>query len=256
MIMKIDFKGKVVLITGSSRGIGKAAAELFAASGARVAVHYNKNRLLAEDVMQCIEGEGHALFGADISGSDGAEKLFMEVIGRYGRIDVLVNNAGVYEEYDILSLDYSEWLDTWDRIVGTNLNAAANLSFLTARYMKDRGGCRIVNVSSRGAFRGEPNAPAYGASKAGMNSFGQSFAKAFAKQGIFVFTVAPGFVETDMAADCMVGEKAAEIRNQSPLKRIATPEEVARTIVFLAGEGSEYLTGCIIDQNGASYLRS
>ncbi|MBN1340760.1 MAG: SDR family oxidoreductase [Bacteroidales bacterium] len=254
--MNVDFTHKVVLITGSSRGIGRAAAELFAASEAVVAIHYNKNQALAEEALAHLKGKGHSLFRADISDPAGAEKLIREITGHYGRIDVLVNNAGVYEEYDILSLEYSEWLGAWDRIISTNLNAAANLSFLVAKYMKDRGGCRIVNVSSRGAFRGEPNAPAYGAGKAGMNSFGQSFAKAFAKHGIYVYTVAPGFVDTDMAAGCMTGEKGDEIKSQSPLNRIARPEEVARTIVFLASEGSEYLTGCIVDQNGASYLRT
>jgi len=127
---------------------------------------------------------------------------------------------------------------------------------LVAQTMKDRGGCRLVNVSSRGAFRGEPDAPAYGASKAGLNSLGQSMAKAFAKYNIYVFTIAPGFVDTDMAASAMVGERADEIKNQSPLLRISDPDEIAQTICFLASEGHDYMTGCIVDINGASYLRT
>ncbi len=122
--------------------------------------------------------------------------------------------------------------------------------------MKRAGGGKIINVSSRGAFRGEPNAPAYGASKAGMNAFGQSFAKAFAPHKIYVYTIAPGFVETDMFNYAKQRYDEAEIIDQSPMKRIAQPEEIARIALFLAAQGSEYMTGSIIDANGASYLRT
>jgi NAD(P)-dependent dehydrogenase (short-subunit alcohol dehydrogenase family) len=122
--------------------------------------------------------------------------------------------------------------------------------------MISQGGGQIVNVSSRGAFRGEPDAPAYGASKAGLNAMSQSLAKALAPHNIYVYVVAPGWVETDMAAESMSGPAGDQVRAQSPLNRIATPDEVARTILFLASEGTEFLTGCIVDINGASYLRS
>lgn len=115
---------------------------------------------------------------------------------------------------------------------------------------------RIVNVSSRGAFRGEPKQPAYGASKAGLNAMGQSMAQALAPHGVFVYTVAPGFVQTDLAAARLAGPDGDGLRAQSPLKRVAQPEEIARTLVFLGTEAPEFLTGCIIDVNGASYLRS
>jgi NAD(P)-dependent dehydrogenase (short-subunit alcohol dehydrogenase family) len=122
--------------------------------------------------------------------------------------------------------------------------------------MIKNGGGRIVNVSSRGAFRGEPESPAYGASKAGLNAMSQSLAKKLAKHNIFVGVVAPGFVETDMAAELLTGPEGDGIRNQSPLGRVARPEEVARAVLFLAAEGSEFMTGAIIDVNGASYLRT
>ena len=118
------------------------------------------------------------------------------------------------------------------------------------------GGGRIVAVSSRGAFRGEPQHPAYAASKAGLNAFSQSLAQALAPFGIFVGIVAPGFVETDMTARLLDGTEGDAIRAQSPLNRVAQPEEVARAVLFLAGEGNEFTTGAIIDINGASYLRS
>ena len=117
------------------------------------------------------------------------------------------------------------------------------------------GGGRIINVSSRGAFRGEPDQPAYAASKAAMNAMGQSLAQALAPHKIFIGTVAPGFVETDMAKEWLKGEAGDQIRQQSPLNRVAQPEEVATGILFLASEGAEFMTGTILDINGASYLR-
>jgi NAD(P)-dependent dehydrogenase (short-subunit alcohol dehydrogenase family) len=124
--------------------------------------------------------------------------------------------------------------------------------FCAAKVMQKKGGGKFVNISSRGAFRGEPKSPAYGASKAGLNALGQSMAQALAKDNIFVYTIAPGFVATDRVAD-MVDDS---IRAQSPLNRVADPEEIARTALWLASEGNDFLTGCIVDVNGASYLRS
>ena len=118
--------------------------------------------------------------------------------------------------------------------------------------MKDNNGGKIINISSRGAFRGEPSAPAYGASKAGLNSLGQSMAKALAKDKIFVYTIAPGFVDTERVKKHVTDE----VKAQSPLNRVATPQEVAETALWLASGKNEFLTGCIIDVNGASYLRS
>ncbi|MEZ5197624.1 MAG: SDR family oxidoreductase [Bacteroidales bacterium] len=225
--MKFDFHDKVVLVTGASRGIGKAVALMFAKSGANVIVHYHKNEQGADDTLALL-GEGdHMKIQADVSDPNQVEDLVTKGKNRFGRIDILVNNAGVAEEFEIMDLSYSQWQATWKYILDTNLTGAANCAFLVAKTMKDKGGCKIVNVSSRGAFRGEPFSPAYGASKAGMNAFGQSMAKALARYNTFVYTVAPGFIETDMAAEIMVGERGEEIRNQSPLKRIGTPEEVA-----------------------------
>jgi NAD(P)-dependent dehydrogenase (short-subunit alcohol dehydrogenase family) len=124
------------------------------------------------------------------------------------------------------------------------------------QHMKENGGGKIVNVSSRGAFRGEPDAPAYGASKAGLNALSQSMALALAPHNIFVYVVAPGFVETDRIAPLLSGPRGDAIRAQSPFGRVAYPEEVANTVLFLASEGTDYLTGCIVDINGASYLRT
>ena len=246
----------VVLITGSSSGIGRAAANECAMRGARIAVHYNKNREEADTTLAALPGEGHTVFQCDITEPGAVQELGEVVIQRMGAINVLVNNAGVSERNPFDSLDYDQWQASWHRVLHTNLFGPANLSFCVAKTMAANGGGRIVNVSSRGAFRGEPQMPWYGASKAGLNAMGQSLAIALAPHNIFVYTVAPGFVETPMAAGILDGPEGNEIRAQSPYGRVAQPEEVGKTIAFLALQAPEFLTGCIIDINGASYLRS
>jgi len=252
----MDFTNKNIIVTGASGGIGRAIATQFAERGGRVAVHYFSNREAAEKLAHSLPGNGHVAMEADLADPEQAERLVARVVDAFGTIDILVNNAGIYEEHPVLSMTYGDWQSTWDRVVKTNLYGPAHLIFCAVSHMREHGGGRIVNVSSRGAFRGEPDAPAYGASKAGLNALGQSMAKALGGEGIFVFTVAPGFVETRMGRPGLDGPKGDFIRNESPLGRVAKPEEVARTVVFLASDGSEFLTGCIVDVNGASYLRT
>jgi 3-oxoacyl-[acyl-carrier protein] reductase len=252
----MSFAHKNVLVTGASRGIGRAIANRFAEQGARVVVHYHQNRQAAEKTLEELPGGPHLIVQADVSRPDSVRRMVDTVLQEMETIHVLVNNAGIYETYRIVDLTYEEWQETWERNIGTNLTGPANVLFCVAQCMKEHGGGKIVNVSSRGAFRGEPNAPAYGASKAGLNALSQSMAKALGPYNIFVYVVAPGFVDTDMSSPQLSGSEGDEIRAESPLGRVASPEEVARTVVFLASEGTDYLTGCIVDINGASYLRS
>lgn len=254
--MNFNFTNKIVLVTGASRGIGRVIAHMFAEAGARVAVHYHRNRQLAEETAAGLAGGPHLVVQADMADAAAVQALVERVVTEWGRLDILINNAGIFEEHPPAEVGYDAWLAAWQRTINTNLIGAANLCFCAAQHMIRQGGGRIVNVSSRGAFRGEPDAPAYGASKAGLNAMGQSLAKALAPHQIFVHTVAPGFVETEMAREALAGERGVETRNQSPLGRVAQPEEVARTVLFLAAEGTEFLTGCIVDVNGASYLRT
>lgn len=246
----------VILITGASGGIGSAAARKCAQHGARVAVHCNANRSSADDLLQSLNGGGHQVFSADITDPEQASDLIEQVCSTMGRIDVLVNNAGVSQRHSIPDIDYATWQSSWKRIVETNLTAAGNLTFCASKKMIAAGGGRIVNVSSRGAFRGEPQMPWYGASKAGMNAMGQSMAQALAPHNVFVFTVAPGFVETPMAEKVLEGPNGDSIRSQSPVGRVAQPHELGNIIRYLAMEAPEFMTGCIVDLNGASYLRS
>jgi 3-oxoacyl-[acyl-carrier protein] reductase len=252
----MNFSGKRVLITGGSRGIGKACAQAFAARGAQVAINFRSNKKAAQETLDGLPGGPHMLIQADVAQPSSVQKMIEGVIREFGSLDIVVNNAGISQRHPIDAVDYETWQGAWGRILAVNLVGPANVMYWAVQHMKSSGGGRIVNVSSRGAFRGEPLQPAYGASKAGLNSMSQSLAQQVAKHNITIGVVAPGYVETDMAAKTLSGPEGEGIRQQSPLERVARPEEVAYAVLFLASEGSEFSTGAIIDVNGASYLRS
>jgi 3-oxoacyl-[acyl-carrier protein] reductase len=245
--------GRAVLVTGASRGIGAAVARAFAASGDRVGLHYGSRREAAEQVRDSLPGEGHVVAGADLADPDAVRRMVEEVAGALGGIDVLVNNAGVFEPHAATETTYEEWQEAWRHTLGVNLIGAANVTWCALRHMGAGG--RIVNVSSRGAFRGEPKHPAYGASKAGLIAFGQSLARALGDRQIAVTAVAPGFVETEMAASELEGERGEARRAESPLGRVASAEEVAAAVHYLASTEAELASGAVLDFNGASYLR-
>ncbi len=245
-----------VLVTGGSRGIGAAVARAFAEQGERVAVHFGSSADAAGEVVESLAGDGHVTVRADLADPDAVRRAVDSAAEQLGRLDVLVNNAGVFLAHPPLTTSYEDWQAAWSRTLATNLVGAANATFCAVPHLTAAGGGAIVNVSSRGAFRGEPDCPAYGASKAGMNAFGQSLALALAPRGISVGTVAPGFVETDMARQVLDGPGGDDVREQSPFGRVARPEEVASAVVWLASPGARFSSGTIIDVNGASYLRS
>lgn len=252
----MDFHGKRVLITGASRGIGRACAEKFAALGGKVAVHFHRDENAARETLEGLKGEGHFRTQANIGKPNDILRMVEESVKQLGGLDILVNNAGVWREHPIDEVDYSDWQAAWQDILAVNLLGIANLCHAVVPEMSRSGGGRIVNVSSRGAFRGEPVSPAYGASKAGLNALSQSLAVYLAPKNIFVGVVAPGWVDTDMAADTLAGPGGEAVRAQSPLGRVARAEEVAYAVCYLAAAGSAFSTGAILDVNGASYLRS
>ncbi|WP_447003509.1 SDR family NAD(P)-dependent oxidoreductase [Saccharothrix isguenensis] len=222
-----------VLVTGGSRGIGAAIADAFREAGDRVVA------LSSADV--------------DLADPDAIAKMVDAAADTLGAIDVLVNNAGLVELGSLTDKSYEEWQSLWRRTFEVNVFGAANMSYCVARHMIERGvRGRIVNVGSRGAFRGEPDMPAYGASKAALHSMGQSLAVSLAPHGIAVTSVAPGFVGTDRVASMVTDD----VRRQSPFGRVAEPAEIAAAVVYLASPAAEWASGTVLDLNGASYLRT
>lgn len=252
----MDFKNKTVLITGSSRGIGRATALAFAEQGAKVAVHYSTNQTAAQQTLSLLPGAAHVLVQADVAKPMDVQEMINEVYANWGQLDIVINNAGIFLPHPIDEVSYEEWQESWLKTMQVNLMGAANVCYCAAEKMISQGGGRIINVSSRGAFRGEPDHPAYGASKAGMNAMSQSLAKKLGKYNIGVYAIAPGFVATDMAQPTLDGPEGAAIKSESPYNRVAKPEEIAHAILFYASEQAAFMTGGIMDVNGASYLRS
>ncbi|PCJ23439.1 MAG: 3-oxoacyl-ACP reductase [SAR86 cluster bacterium] len=252
----MEFTDSTVLITGGSRGIGKAIALAFASKGARVAILYRSNQQAADATLAQLSGDQHMALQADVTDAEAVSNAIDKLVAKFGKLDIVVNNAGIGEYHPITSTNYEDWQHVWRQTLDTNLIGPANVCFCAAKHMIDSGGGRIVNITSRGAFRGEPNKPAYGASKAALNSLSQSLAVALAPHKIFVGAVAPGFVNTELTADLLNSPEGDQIKSQSPFNRVAQPEEVAHAVLFLASKGAEFSTGTIIDVNGASYLRS
>ena len=246
---------RTVLITGGSRGIGAAIARKFAASGDRIALHYVSSEPDAQAVLDSLSGSGHMIAQADLRNPEAIRVMVEAVAAKFGKIDVLINNAGIFIDHPIETTTYEQWQNAWAQTIGINLIGAANATWCALQHMPKNGTSRIVNIGSRGAFRGEPVSPAYGASKAAIVAFGQSITKALAPMHIGVTTLAPGFVETEMAARLLDGPEGDGIRAQSPFNRVAQPEELAKAVYFLASADSEWASGAVLDFNGASYLR-
>ncbi|MFF5701308.1 SDR family NAD(P)-dependent oxidoreductase [Streptomyces sp. NPDC012794] len=245
-----------VLVTGASRGIGRAVAAAFARQGDRVAVHSSARHADAEETLAQLDGTGHALVSGDLADPARVEALAAEAAEALGGVDVLVNNAAAMVRHPLPSTSYADWQEAWQRTAGVNLFGAANLSYCVARRMIDDGRTgHIVNVGSRGAFRGEPDHPAYGATKAALHAFGQSLAVSLAPHGIAVASVAPGFVATERVFGRLGGAEGERIRAQSPFGRVAEPEEVAAAVLYLASPAAVWSSGAVLDVNGASYLR-
>nr|WTA00319.1 SDR family oxidoreductase [Streptomyces sp. NBC_00857] len=254
--MNLPATGRRVLISGASRGLGRAVARAFAANGDRVAVHYGSRASDARLTLESLSGTGHILVGGDLSDPAGAAQVADEAAETLGGIDVLVNNAAVNEPHPPATTSYEEWATAWQRHMSVNLLATALLSHRAAHSMIERAAPgRIVNIGSRGAFRGEPDHPAYGATKAAVHALGQSLAVSLAPYGIGVASVAPGFFATERVAHRLSGEAGEAIRAQSPFGRVAEPEEIAEAVLWLASPGAQWSSGAVLDLNGASYLR-
>ncbi|MBC6995169.1 SDR family NAD(P)-dependent oxidoreductase [Neolewinella lacunae] len=255
-MVTIDFSKKTVLVTGSSKGVGAATARLFAEAGARVCVHYHRDLEGAKEVLASLPGAGHCLLQANLTDPNAARLLVDSAVMKLGRLDVLVNNAGVFRPHPVDgSMPFDEWLKTFNETIQTNLVGPAATAYTAIQHMRRQGSGAIINVGSRGAFRGEAGQVGYGAAKAGLHALSQSLAQAVGGDHITVHAIAPGFIETAMARPHLQGAAGEAVKAQSPLNRVATVVEVARAILYLATPEAKFTTGAVLDFNGASYLR-
>ena len=230
-----------ILLTGSSRGIGGATYELLRARGHDVVGHSTRG--------------GDDLIAGDLADAAAPREIWEEALARLGRIDVLVNNAGIFEAIEDEASD-AEWQAAWTRTLTVNLTGSADLCRLAVQHFKANGGGRIINVASRAAFRGDsPRHWHYAASKAGMVGMTRTIARAYAGEGVLAFCVAPGFTVSEMTEEYLTGRGGAAILADIPLGRVTSTTEVAEAIRWLATEAPAASTGSVIDLNGASYVR-
>ncbi|MCI8463117.1 MAG: 3-oxoacyl-[acyl-carrier-protein] reductase [Lachnospiraceae bacterium] len=239
--------GKVALVTGAGRGIGRAVARRLSGDGALVLVNYNGSRERALEVVEEIRsagGQGEAL-GCDVSDYEACGRLVEDVIARYGHVDILVNNAGITRDNLILRMSEEEY----DRVLDVNLKGAFNtIRHLSRFFLKQRSG-KIINVSSVSGIMGNPGQANYAASKAGLIGLTKSVARELAGKGICANAVAPGYVETEMT-QALTDKAKDALKQMIPMNRMGKAENVADLVAFLAGSGSDYITGQVICVDG------
>ncbi|NNF58597.1 MAG: SDR family oxidoreductase, partial [Rhodothermaceae bacterium] len=242
-----------VLVTGASRGIGRAIAQGCAEAGATVAVHYHQSRDTAEALASAL-GHGAQAFQADLTDPHAARRLWDEVVGAFGRVHALVNNAAIAEPASP-EAPLDDWLAVWHRTMAANLTAVGVLCQAAVPHFAEKGGGRIVTLASRAAFRGDaPEYLAYAASKAGVVALTRSIARGYGKQGIAAFTIAPGFTRTDMAQPFIDRYGEAYATDDLALARMTEPEDIAPLVVLLASGLADHATGTTIDVNAGSYV--
>lgn len=246
-----DLSGRTALVTGGSRGIGRACAVRLARAGARVVVNYRHNRAAAQQTVDAISAHGgEALaIGGDVSQEDQVAQLVEQAVDSLGPIDLLVNNAGIFDYGPASDLT----ADSWRRTIDVNLTGVYLTTWAVKDSMIEREFGRIVNIASIAGLRPRPMAIAYAASKAAVISFTQSTAEAWAEHGLRINAVAPGLIETDIIAD--VAEQAKQrLIDATPISRLGSPEEIAETVHFLMSEQSSFITGQTIVADGGRVM--
>lgn len=238
---------RIALVTGGSRGIGKAACLMLAAQGASVAVHYRSQAAAANEVVAAIQQQGGQAIAvqADLAETDVPAQLMDQVVQRLGTVDILINNAGEMTHAPVAEMSD----ELWERTLTVNLTAAFRLTRACIPAMTERGWGRIINVASQVVYTGSVNHAHYAAAKAGLIGFTYSLAKELGTAGIMVNAVCPGRILTDMITEHLP-KRQAEWLAQTPLKRFGEPEEVASAIAFLASDGASYITGAALNVNG------
>ena len=253
MPLEIDLSGQTVLVTGAGRGIGKSIALQLGSCGARVAVHYGRSEGPAEEVAEQI-GSGSFAIQANLASSEKCLALFDKVVARVGRVDVLVNNAGVALSAP-LDLSAESWVKAWDDQMAVNARATGILSFKAVQHFIQNGGGRIVHISSRAAFRGDTgDSWGYAASKSAMLGLNGTIARAYGKQGVRSFVIAPGWTLTEMAQAYIDEHGDEKVLGEISLEKLTRPEDIAPTVALLASGLADHATGTSIDFNAGSYV--
>jgi len=248
----IQFDGEVVLVTGGSRGIGKAISLMFAKAGARVAINYRSRKETAGETVQAIKeigGEARA-FQADLISFTQVDVLMSRILDHFGQLNMIVNNAGIWTEGAIDQMD----AQTWHETIATNLSSVFHVCRLGVKYLDGTRGDNIVNISSTAGQRGEAYHSHYAASKGGIISFTKSLSTELAPKNIRVNCVAPGWVETEMCESTFSGGGKEEIESTIPLKRVGQPDDIAGAVLYLASPLASYVTGEILNVNGGNVL--
>jgi NAD(P)-dependent dehydrogenase (short-subunit alcohol dehydrogenase family) len=253
-----DLKGKVILVTGASKGIGAAIAAVLGERGAHVIAHYGGDEEGARKAVSGIPEDRRLILQADLSKLDAAESLWRDAMAWQGRIDVFVNNAAVMLFGEGVGGSLSEWDEIWDRTLQVNVLAPARLIRAATNSFLEAGGGAIITISSWAAQRGvtNPGNIAYGASKAAVRNMTQTIARAYASKGILAYVIAPGVVRTRLSVDfaeTQGGEDA--VTEGLAMKEWVEPDDVAQTVAFLSTGKARQLTGATLDINGASYVR-
>lgn len=240
-------KEKIALVTGASRGIGKAIALHLAEEGAQIIINYAKNSEKAKEVVAAVELTGGKALAmqADVSCWQEVEKMVDSIYEKFGRIDILVNNAGVNRDELLISMEKEDW----DAVINTNLGGLFHCTKAVAKYMMIQKNGRIINMSSVAGERGGRGQSNYAASKGGVNAFTRSVAMELAPKKITVNAIAPGVIETEMSSTVIRRAKDF-ILNSVALKRLGQPEEIAKVVAFLASDDSSYITGEVIRVDG------
>jgi len=247
----IDLTGKSALVTGGSRGIGAACCRMLARAGASVAVNYQLERPHAELLVQRIEEAGGKAFSlaADVARPEEAEMLVDETVDRFGSLDIVVNNAGIWRGSPIEEISNGEW----EEMLGVNLSGTFHVLRAAVPHLKQSSG-RIINISSTAGQRGEAFHSHYAATKGAIIAMTKSLASELAPDGVNVNCVAPGWVETDMTRESLAGDSSAEILSVIPLGRAGRPEEIAGAVLYLASDLASFVTGEILNVNGGAVL--
>lgn len=245
----MDLKGKCIVVTGSSRGIGAGVAKHLASLGAQVAITYASNSTSAEKLLKELPGDGHLLISLDVASAESVEKAFNEILEKFGRVDGLVNNAGITRDQLLMRMKD----DDFDAVINTNLRGTYLCTKAVMRPMLKARAGSIVNISSVVGQMGNAGQSNYAASKAGMEGFTRSIAMEVASRGIRVNAIAPGFIVTDMT-DALDEKQKEAIQSKIPLQRLGSVEDIAQAVSFLLSDASPYITGQVLQVNGGLYM--